>query len=101
MASIPMAESRLDPVAFADLADGQMRRVEGLGEHGVVVCRVGGQLFAVDDNCTHRDARLSEGRLRHHTLTCPLHGAQFDVRTGEAKGPPAPCPVTTWTITES
>ncbi|MDA3001775.1 MAG: non-heme iron oxygenase ferredoxin subunit [Actinomycetota bacterium] len=86
---------------FDDLTDGRMRRVDGLGDHGVVVCRVNGQLFAVDDNCTHRDALLSEGRLRGHTLTCPLHGAQFDVRSGEHKGPPAPCALRTWSFDES
>ena len=32
---------------------------------------------------------LSEGRLRSHNLTCPLHGTSFDVRTGEHSGPPA------------
>lgn len=96
-----MSEDRLASSDFTDLADGHMRRVEGLGDHGVVVCRVGDELFAVDDNCTHRDARLSEGRLRHHTVICPLHGAQFDVRTGEHKGPPAPCAVTTWTFDAS
>lgn len=83
---------------FADLADGVMRRVDGVGTHGVVVCRVKGELFALDDNCSHRDARLSEGRLRNHTITCPLHGAQFDVRTGDHKGPPAPCAVRCWSI---
>ena len=83
---------------FDDLPDGSMRRIDDSGEHGVVVCRVNGQLFAVDDNCTHRDARLSEGRLRGHNLICPLHGAQFDVRTGEHKGPPAPCGLRTWSI---
>ena len=78
---------------FTDLAEGAMRRVDGIGSHGVVVCRVKGELFALDDNCSHRDARLSDGRLRNHTITCPLHGAQFDVRTGEHKGSPAPCAV--------
>lgn len=91
----------LHSAEFDDLTDGRMRRVDGLGDHGVVVCRVNGQLFAVDDNCTHRDARLSEGRLRGHTLTCPLHGAQFDVRTGEHKGSPAPCALKTWSFDES
>lgn len=86
---------------FADLAEGAVRRVDDLGPHGVLVCRVRGELFALDDNCSHRDARLSEGRLRNHTITCPLHGAQFDVRTGEPKGPPARCAVECWPIDRS
>ncbi|MCS5683913.1 MAG: Rieske 2Fe-2S domain-containing protein [Acidimicrobiales bacterium] len=72
-----------------DLLDGQMRCFEDLGENGVLVCRVAGRLHAVDDNCSHADSPLSEGRLRGHTLTCALHGAQFDVRDGSHAGPPA------------
>lgn len=72
-----------------DLADGQMRVFEDVGDYGVVVCRVKGELYALDDNCSHADTPLSEGRLRNHALTCPLHGTSFDVRTGEHSGPPA------------
>lgn len=83
---------------FDDLSDGQMRRVDDVGTHGVVVCRVRGELFALDDNCSHRDARLSDGRLRNYLLTCPIHGAQFDIRTGEHSGPPATCAVRCWPV---
>lgn len=74
---------------LSDLADGQMRCFEGVGPHGLLVCRVGGELFALDDNCSHADTPLTEGRLRGYSVTCPLHGAAFDVRTGEHSGPPA------------
>ncbi len=86
---------------LSDLRDGQMRVFPQVGEHGVVVCRVGGVLHAVPDNCSHRDAKLSEGRLRGALLTCPLHGAQFDVRTGEHQGPPASVPVKCFVVTET
>ena len=72
-----------------DLADGQMRVFEDAGDYGLVVCRVNGTLYALEDNCSHADTPLSEGRLRGHNLTCPLHGTSFDVRTGEHSGPPA------------
>lgn len=74
---------------LGDLAEGQMRSFPHVGTNGVVVCRVAGMLYAVDDNCSHADTRLSTGRLRGATLTCPLHGAQFDVRDGSHHGPPA------------
>lgn len=89
---------RLRAADFDDLPEGTMRRVEAVGDHGVLVCRVKGVLYAIDDNCSHRDARLSEGRLRHYEISCPLHGAQFDVRTGEPKGPPAPCAIRCWSF---
>ncbi len=85
---------------LTDLLDGQTRVFAGMGSHGVVVCRVAGQLHAVPDNCSHRDAKLSEGRLRGALLTCPLHGAQFDVRTGVHQGPPASVPIRCYRITE-
>ena len=66
-----------------------MRVFEDAGDYGLVVCRVEGQLYALEDNCSHADTPLSEGRLRRHNLTCPLHGTSFDVRTGEHSGPPA------------
>ena len=86
---------------LSDLRDGQIRVFRTLGEHGVVVCRVSGELHAVDDNCSHREAKLSEGRLRGALLTCPLHGAQFDVRTGAHQGPPASTPIACHAVTES
>ncbi len=74
---------------LSELTDGQLRCFQDVGSDGIVVCRVGGQLFALDDNCSHADTPLSEGRLRGFGLTCPLHGASFDVRDGTHSGPPA------------
>jgi len=83
-----------DPETFElgnldDLEDGQMRVFEDAGDYGLVVCRVNGELFALEDNCSHADTPLSEGRLRGHNITCPLHGTSFDVRDGAHSGPPA------------
>lgn len=71
------------------LADGEMRAFAEVGDNGIVVCRVAGTLYAVEDNCSHADTPLSEGRLRGAMLVCPLHGAAFDVRDGSHHGPPA------------
>lgn len=86
---------------LSDLADGQMRVFPDLGEFGVVVCRVAGELHAVVDNCSHADTPLSEGRLRGAMLVCPLHGAAFDVRDGSHQGPPAWEGVGCFAVTES
>ena len=85
-----MAEGeRFELGDLTDLADGQLRCFEDVGSDGIVVCRVAGELYALDDNCSHADTPLSEGRLRGFGLTCPLHGASFDVRDGSHSGPPA------------
>jgi len=58
---------------------------------GVSVCvaRVGDEVFAVADTCTHSEASLSEGEITGTKIECWLHGAEFDLRTGQALTPPA------------
>ncbi|MGI9621742.1 MAG: Rieske (2Fe-2S) protein [Acidimicrobiales bacterium] len=84
-----MSDERHELGNLDDLAEGSMDVFEDVGDYGIVVCRVNGDLYALEDNCSHADTPLSEGRLRGHNLTCPLHGTSFDVRTGEHSGPPA------------
>ena len=74
---------------LSDLADGELRAFPDVGARGVVVCRVAGTLRAVEDNCSHADTPLSQGRLRGSILVCPLHGVGFDVTDGSETGPPA------------
>ena len=72
--------SELEPV--------QGRRVEVNGKP-IALFNVDGQFFAIDNTCTHRGGPLAEGMVSGHEVTCPWHGATFDVRTGEVGGPPA------------
>ena len=92
---------RIELGDLSDLADGELRCFEQIGPDGIVVCRVAGALYALDDNCSHADTPLSEGRLRGYGLTCPLHGASFDVRDGSHSGPPAWEGVTCHRVEES
>ncbi len=89
--------SGVDLGDVSDLADGQLRVFAAPGarpgDHGILVCRIAGVLHALVDNCSHRDAQLSTGRLRGTVITCPVHGAQFDVRTGAHLCAPATAPV--------
>jgi len=77
---------RLAPAG--EILQGKMRCFEVAGAQ-VLVCHTRDGLFAVDNICTHAHARLDEGRLRGFRLICPLHGAGFDVRSGEVVGAPA------------
>ena len=70
------------------LRDGEMRACNVQGEE-VLVCCVGGEYFALSNRCSHAGQRLSTGRLRGYEVTCPLHRARFDVRTGAAVSAPA------------
>lgn len=95
-----MSDEPIELGDLSDLADGQMRCFEDVGRHGIVVCRARGTLHAIEDNCSHADTPLSEGRFRGTTITCPLHGAQFDVRDGSHAGPPAWEGVASYPVTE-
>lgn len=71
------------------------------GDFNVLVCRVNGQLFAVENQCSHAESELCDGLLHGHLIICPLHGAAFDVRDGQHKSPPAFSGIRTFPIHES
>lgn len=71
-----------------DLPDPGKRLVE-VEDRLVVLFRVDGQFFCLDDVCTHDGGPLGEGCLVDHRIACPRHGAEFDIRTGEARTMPA------------
>ena len=75
-----------------DIASGEMRVFDVAGTK-VNIASVDGQLLAVDDTCTHKACSLAEGKLDGTTVTCPCHGSQFDVTTGEVLRGPAQQPV--------
>jgi nitrite reductase/ring-hydroxylating ferredoxin subunit len=56
-----------------------------VGERRVALYKVGGEVFAADDVCSHAFALLSTGFLEGHVIECPLHGATFDVRSGKCR----------------
>jgi 3-phenylpropionate/trans-cinnamate dioxygenase ferredoxin subunit len=82
--------------ALTDLPEGESTRV--LAHVPVAVFNADGELFAIDDTCTHQDASLSEGWLEDCMVECPLHAASFDLRTGRPTGPPAKRPVRTYPV---
>lgn len=71
-----------------DLQSGQGTLIEAGGRR-VALFNVGGTFHAIDDTCTHRGGPLSEGNLAGNEVTCPWHGAVFDVTTGDVVSPPA------------
>src|SRR5215470_15832569 len=86
------------PVAKAsELQPGQMKWVAVDGERRVLA-NVEGAFYAISDVCGHRNAPLSRGRLQGYVIECPLHFAQFDVRTGELVNGPVSTPVPTYEV---
>lgn len=79
------------------LSDGELKAYEVDGEQ-VAVARVGDEYFAFGDVCTHAQCSLSEGFLEGKVVTCPCHGSQFDVSSGEVRNPPAVEPVRSYKL---
>lgn len=93
-----MAERQFVKVAtVGEVPPGSIVGVE-VGSVQVALCNVGGNFYAVHNECTHECFPLSEGTLNGDVLTCMLHGAQFDVTTGEVMALPAFGPVKTYEV---
>lgn len=71
-----------------DIPEGGLHRVE-VGMQLVCLAKVDGQIYAVSDDCPHIGGALSDGELTGCVLTCPVHLAQFDVRSGRVLRGPA------------
>lgn len=80
-----------------EIPPGEMRAVEVDGEP-IALYNVGGEFFATCDTCSHEEASLSEGWLDDDIVTCPSHGAEFSVRTGEVLSLPATEPIATYPV---
>lgn len=70
------------------------------GDLAVGVFNAGGELYAIEDRCSHDDGPLAEGEFdpERCIVTCPRHGAEFDVRTGKPRTLPAYIPVGTYRV---
>jgi 3-phenylpropionate/trans-cinnamate dioxygenase ferredoxin subunit len=64
----------------------------------VLLCNVDGDIYAIEDVCTHDGGELDQGELEGCRIMCPRHGAFFDVTTGAALTPPAVMPVATFKV---
>jgi nitrite reductase/ring-hydroxylating ferredoxin subunit len=93
-----MSQDWVRVAALADVAEGQMLAVEVAGEP-VAIYNIGGEEVCATHNiCTHETACLTEGWLDGCIVECPLHGGQFNVRTGEGMGPPIECDLSVYPV---
>jgi 3-phenylpropionate/trans-cinnamate dioxygenase ferredoxin subunit len=84
-------------LSLATLVAGKPVKLEKAGRT-ICVTRVGDEVFAIDDTCSHSDASLSEGEVTDFKIECWLHGAEFDLRTGEALTPRAVAPIKVYPV---
>ncbi len=87
----------LDVAPESSLKPGSYKVVD-LDDVEIAVFNVDGAFYALEDVCTHDGAQLTGGPIAGAEITCPRHGARFDIRTGAVLSPPAYGPVTTFPV---
>lgn len=69
-----------------------------VGEHRIALFRIGDDVYAIGDRCSHAEASLSEGEVFDDAVECPRHGSEFDLHTGAPSSLPATSPVPTYDV---
>ncbi len=88
-------------LSISALAEGGHVAVKVESEQGpieVIICLVEGQFHAIHAQCSHARQSLATGRLRGFEISCPLHGARFDIRTGACTAAPAQRPIASFPV---
>lgn len=81
----------------ADIEEGTVKsyRVEG---RDIILAKYQGEVFALENLCSHDGGELGEGSLIEGQVMCPRHGARFDIKTGDAKSMPAAVGIGTYPV---
>lgn len=82
---------------LSELPSGQRMLID-VGDVPVVIFNIAGNLYAIDDLCTHDEGTLADGDLNGFEISCPRHGACFDVRSGQALTLPAVMDTTSYPV---
>lgn len=69
-----------------------------VGRHDVALIKIDGEIFAIDNICTHSYVSLADGFVNGDIIECPLHGACFNIRTGKVVSPPATVDLKTYAV---
>jgi nitrite reductase (NADH) small subunit len=87
----------VDVAGVGDVPPGTGLVVEA-ERHVIAVFNDGGRFYALDNTCTHRGGPLADGEVAEGRVTCPWHGAEFDLATGQALAPPARQPIIAYRV---
>ena len=91
-------ESELpDTEGTFEVVEGKGTLVEVEGNR-IALFNLGGEIYALDNACTHVGGPLSQGRVEDDEVECPWHGSRFDIRTGEVRMFPAKEDVATYKV---
>ena len=86
----------MNTIKLSEFADNPVAKIDINGTT-VAVFKVDGDFYAIQNMCSHSEADLADGEVYDCKVECPLHGAEFDLKTGEALTLPATKPVAVFT----
>jgi 3-phenylpropionate/trans-cinnamate dioxygenase ferredoxin subunit len=69
-----------------------------IGDHRIAIFRIGDEVYAIADRCSHAEASLAEGEVWGTTVECPRHGSEFNLKTGAPESLPATVPVPVYDV---
>lgn len=92
-----METRRIAIATVGELAPGQMKTVE-VGGRRLLLANAAGELYLVDEMCSHEDYSLALGCIKDRRIKCSLHGSWFDLRSGEPLEEPACEPISTYPL---
>jgi nitrite reductase/ring-hydroxylating ferredoxin subunit len=76
-------EEYIEIAKINEIANRQMKHIEVKGRE-ILIANIDGKFYALNDRCGHMNALLSMGNLANDNIvTCPFHGARFDITTGK------------------
>jgi 3-phenylpropionate/trans-cinnamate dioxygenase ferredoxin subunit len=87
----------LTAASLDEVPPGRTKAVE-LGGRSILLCNSDGRVFAIENRCSHAEQPLDCGRMRLGWISCPMHGARFDLESGEALKGPAVEPIDTFAV---
>ena len=88
-----MSEKTFIAAAKLDEVPAGTKKLVELNGAEVILCNTKDKIFAVRNLCSHAYEKLDCGRMKNGWISCPVHGARFDLETGAAMNPPAVMPV--------
>jgi 3-phenylpropionate/trans-cinnamate dioxygenase ferredoxin subunit len=93
-----MSEKSFVAVAKLDEVPAGTKIVAEANGVELVLCNTNGKIFAVQNLCSHAYEKVDCGKMKNGWISCPVHGARFDLETGEPMNPPATMPIQTYEV---
>ena len=97
-AHLKLAMQKHKLIHLSELQNGKPHRLQH-NNKDMLLCRAENDVYAVAELCTHEDISLSLGVLCEYRLRCPLHGSEFDIRSGKVLDEPADEDLATYPVT--